>query len=152
MALVIRQGTPSDTDAAYDLIRALAVHENAVNDLKIDAAGFSAAATASPPRLLFLVAELDGAIVGTATYVERFHIWNNSLFLNLDDLYVAPSARGHGIGTALLAALGAEAKSRGIPVKWEVNQDNEAAARLYARMGARISPKGVCWWTPENMA
>jgi len=151
MALIIRQGTHADTDAAYSLIRALAVHEDAVDDLKMDAAGFKAAATASPPLLLFLVAERDGTIVGTATYVERFHIWNNSLFLNLDDLYVAPGARGYGIGTKLLAALGAEAKSRGIPVKWEVNQDNEDAARLYERMGARISQKGICWWAPENI-
>lgn len=152
MTVFIRQGTAEDTRASYELVRALAVHENCVDDLKIDAQGFSAAATANPPRLHFMVAELDGQIVGVATYVERYHIWHDSIFLNLDDLYVSPAARGHGIGTKLLAALGSTAKARGLPVKWEVMKDNEDAIRLYERMGARVSLKGVCWWTPENIA
>lgn len=152
MALVIRPGTPADAAAAYDLIHALAVHENCVDDLKITSEAFAEAASATPARLSFLVAELDGKVVGMTTFVQRFHIWNNSHFLNLDDLYVSPDARGHGIGTKLLAALGALAKAQGMPVKWEVNKDNEGAIRLYERMGARVSIKGVCWWTPENIS
>ncbi len=152
MTVIIREGNAEDTRAAYELIHALAVHENCVDDLKIDAQGFSVAATANPARLHFLVAELEGEIVGVATYVERYHIWNDSTFLNLDDLYVAPSARGHGIGTKLLTILGATAKAKGGPVKWEVMTDNEGAIRLYERMGARVSVKGVCWWTPDNIA
>lgn len=149
MSVIIRQGVPADAGAAFALIHALAVHESCVDDLKIDAQAFEEAAITG--RLDFMIAELENTIVGVVTYVRRFHIWNNSDYLHLDDLFVSPTARGHGVGTKLLAALGQQAKSKGMPVKWEVNQDNEGAIRLYERMGARVSIKGVCWWTPENI-
>lgn len=149
MSVTIRQGTPEDAGAAHALIHALAVHENCADDLKIDAPAFRDAATTG--RLHFMVAELNGEIVGVTTYVRRFHIWNNSDFIHLDDLFVSPDARGHGIGSKLLSAVGRHAKQQNMPVKWEVNTDNEGAIRLYERMGARVSVKGVCWWTPENI-
>jgi GNAT superfamily N-acetyltransferase len=149
---VIRPGrSAADARAAFALIEALAVHEACRDDLKITADAFIAAATGDAPKLRFLVAELDGAIVGVATYIRRFHIWNNSDFLHLDDLYVSAAARGHGIGTRLLTALGQTAKAEGLPVKWEVNAGNAGGLRLYRRIGARVTEKGICWWPPEAL-
>lgn len=150
MTVTIRDGRPEDAATAHTLICALAAHEGAADDLKISAKAFEAAAFASPPRMGFMVADLNGEIVGVVTYVQRFHIWNNSDIFQLDDLYVAPAARGSGVGSDLLLALGHKAKAIGAAVKWEVNADNEGATRLYRRIGARVTPKGVCWWTPDQ--
>ncbi|WP_286831664.1 MULTISPECIES: GNAT family N-acetyltransferase [Kordiimonas] len=151
MTVIIREGRREDAAKAHALIHALAVHENAEPDLKITVDAFEAAAFSAPLRMGFMVAELDGEIVGVVTYVQRFHIWNNSDIFQLDDLYVSPTARGHGVGSLLLDALGAKAKAIGAGVKWEVNADNEGAIRLYKRIGARVTEKGVCWWPPENI-
>lgn len=151
MALNIRDGQRQDAAQAYALVHALAAHEGAEHDLKITAEAFEAAAFSNPPQMGFMVAELDGEIVGTVTYVQRFHIWNNCDIFQLDDLYVLPKARGSGLGRKLLLALGAKAKAIGAGVKWEVNAENEGAIRLYRRIGARVTDKGVCWWTPENI-
>ncbi|HEY1799183.1 MAG TPA: tRNA (adenosine(37)-N6)-threonylcarbamoyltransferase complex dimerization subunit type 1 TsaB [Stellaceae bacterium] len=49
---------------------------------------------------------------------------------------VEPAARGHGLGTRLMGAALAEARWRDIPsVVLEVAADNEAAQRLYRRLG-----------------
>jgi len=151
MTATIREGRRDDAAKAHTLIRALAEYENAEGDLKITAEAFEAAAFSTPPKMGFMVAELEGAIVGVVTYVQRFHIWNNSDIFQLDDLYVSDAARGFGVGSKLLLALGHKAKAIGAAVKWEVNADNEGATRLYRRVGARVTEKGVCWWTPENI-
>ena len=54
----------------------------------------------------------------------------------VDDLYVRPSARGRGAGAGLLAALQADAVTRGVrALHVEVGPDNAIARRLYARAG-----------------
>jgi len=59
----------------------------------------------------------------------------NRRFL-VDGIFVAPHARGHGIGTKLLAALAAEARARGYAeLRLEVIEENTRARALYEREG-----------------
>ena len=54
----------------------------------------------------------------------------------LDGLCVAPDLRGHGLGTALLSAICAEARLRGYPaVRLDVVDTNWRARALYRRLG-----------------
>jgi ribosomal protein S18 acetylase RimI-like enzyme len=56
-------------------------------------------------------------------------------------LWVSASARGRGVGEALVSALQAEAHSRGLSrLVLDVAHANRAAIRLYARMG--FTPTG----------
>jgi ribosomal protein S18 acetylase RimI-like enzyme len=138
--------------AAYALVKALAVHENSLPYLKISEAAFIAAATGDSPDVHILVAaDASLGVIGVATYVTRFHIWNGTRIFELDDLYVSPKARGKGIGTKLLTALAAIAKQQNTAIKWQVNLNNEGAINLYKRLGANFSQTGVCFWRPENM-
>lgn len=60
---------------------------------------------------------------------------DNDRFL-LDGICVAPSARGQGVGTALLAALYQEARLRGYQsVRLDVVDTNQRARALYEREG-----------------
>ncbi|WP_417465092.1 GNAT family N-acetyltransferase [Kordiimonas sp.] len=153
MTVTIRNATSeADLKAAYALITALAAHEDSSHYLKITEAAFTEGALAQPPRFHVVVAEELGAILGVMTYTTRFHIWSGKDVLVLDDLYVAPTARGMGLGNKLLEAIGDIAKRRDLPVKWQVNTDNEGAIRLYKRIGADYSERGICFWRPENIA
>ena len=60
---------------------------------------------------------------------------DNENFL-LDGLCVTPDLRGHGLGTALLSAIAAEARQRGYPaVRLDVVNTNTRARALYRRLG-----------------
>lgn len=59
----------------------------------------------------------------------------NERFL-MDGIFVAPHARGHGIGTALLDAIIAEARTRGYKsIRLDVINTNPRAKALYERHG-----------------
>jgi ribosomal protein S18 acetylase RimI-like enzyme len=61
----------------------------------------------------------------------------NTRFL-MDGLFVAPQARGRGVGTELLAAVAAEARRRGYAeVRLDVVEGNDRARALYEREGFR---------------
>jgi ribosomal protein S18 acetylase RimI-like enzyme len=61
----------------------------------------------------------------------------NARFL-MDGLFVAPSARGRGVGTRLLDAIAAEARARGYrEVRLDVVEENPRARALYERLGYR---------------
>ena len=56
--------------------------------------------------------------------------------LVVDQLAVAPSARGKGVGTLLLEAAEARGRAMGVPMMaLSVISENEGAIRLYERMG-----------------
>jgi len=152
MGIVIRPASSeADYKAAFALVQALAIHEKTAQYFKITEADFAAQATADKPLFQALIACDTDKIVGAATYFRRFHIWNNSDIFILDDLFVLPASRGQGIGTQLLEVLGSQAKQNGIPVKWQVQTENQKAAALYKRMGADIYTSGICWWWPDNI-
>ncbi|WP_210530060.1 GNAT family N-acetyltransferase [Rubellimicrobium arenae] len=56
----------------------------------------------------------------------------------MDGIFVAPEARGQGVGTRLLDAIAAEARARGYhEVRLDVVEDNTRARALYERVGYR---------------
>ena len=58
----------------------------------------------------------------------------------LNDLYVAESARGKGVGRALIEASAAVARERGAHhLEWATALDNHTAQRLYTSTGAERS-------------
>lgn len=152
MTLEIRSVAGKDEIiAAFALVQQLAAHEGASDQLKISEAAFIDAASGPCPHLHILAAFDAGALIGIATYFKRFHIWNGTYILELDDLFVHPEARGKGVGTKLLTTLGKKAKDKGWAVKWQVNANNEKAIALYKRMGANYKTSGLCFWLPENI-
>lgn len=74
--------------------------------------------------------------VGIALLTLRPNVWCDGPVALLDELYVAPEERGHGVGTALLKAAEAECRRRGGELL-EINVDGEDAdaRRFYERHG-----------------
>ncbi|MGB0177315.1 MAG: GNAT family N-acetyltransferase, partial [Owenweeksia sp.] len=91
----------------------------------------------------FLVAEMDGRVVGISLYYPRYSTWNGRCYY-LEDLYIQPEARGMGAGKALLLATVEEAKKAGAGrLDWQVLDWNEGAVRFYESLGAHIEEE---WW------
>jgi len=81
------------------------------------------------------VAVEDGRLVGmVVAHADE----DDTTIANLYAMYVRPSARGRGIGEALVNAQLQWARAEGFSrVRLMVNVDNETATRLYERCGFR---------------
>lgn len=87
-----------------------------------------------------------GNLVGLAHYRPFARPLTATVGGFLDDLFVAPSSRGTGAVDALLAALEAEAATRGWSVvRWVTADDNHRARAKYDQVARRT------WWVTYDM-
>ncbi|MFM2356540.1 MAG: hypothetical protein RLZZ528_2276 [Pseudomonadota bacterium] len=85
-----------------------------------------------------LLAERDGVVVGLVHYLFHRSGWKIEDVCYLQDLFVAPEARGTGAGRALIEAVYAEADRAGAPsVYWLTQEFNYAGRMLYDRVGVK---------------
>jgi len=82
-----------------------------------------------------LVAEKDGQIIGIVHFL--FHrntaMFNDACYLQ--DLFTIESARGQGVGKALILSVYEKAKERGSTrVYWQTHETNEVAKGLYDKV------------------
>ena len=79
-----------------------------------------------------LVAERDGELLGLAHYLYHRSTTSLADSCYLQDLYTVATARGLGIGRALIEAVYAQARQAGAArVYWQTHQTNATAMRLY---------------------
>ena len=84
------------------------------------------------------VAELDGELVGFAHLRQHSDTFTGGPAWFLDDLFTAPAARGHGVATALIAALRAHADANGGgTISWITSDDNLTAQSVYNKVATR---------------
>lgn len=94
-----------------------------------------------------LVALVDGVPQGIAHYRTFARPLSASHGIYLDDLFTSDRARGHGVGSALLARLAEIARDEGATVvRWITADDNATARSLYDRV-AKQTP-----WVTYDLA
>ena len=136
--LNIRPATCADAPLIATLVRELADYEKLLPDAKATAADFLRELEAPNPVIHVLIAEWDGEPAGFALYFFNFSTFVGRPGLYLEDLFVKPALRSHGIGRALLRALARIAKERNCGrMEWAVLDWNEPALRFYKTLGAR---------------
>src|SRR5262249_42862519 len=79
------------------------------------------------------VAEAGGEVAGHVLLTDA-----GEGAASIKRLFVAPAARGHGLGGALFDAACAEAVARGLRPELVVAETDRAAIRLYERGGWRL--------------
>jgi GNAT superfamily N-acetyltransferase len=85
-----------------------------------------------------LTARIDGELVGVAVISFLWALEHGGPAAWLDEVYVDPARRGHGIGKQLIEAAMQVARDNGcIALDLEVDAGHEAAERLYERMEFR---------------
>jgi GNAT superfamily N-acetyltransferase len=84
--------------------------------------------------------DVSGSAVGFATI---FWSWNTLIAARIgvmNDLFVAPEARGTGVADELIAACLEECRAHGAAeLIWQTAKDNARAQRVYDRIGASRS-------------
>ena len=134
--IVVRPLQPSDEAAWPRLWRGyLAFYETTLPET-VYAASFARLTDPMIRDCLGMIALRDGALVGLVHCIVHRHGWRIEDVTYLQDLYVAPEARGTGVGRALIEAIYAEADAAGRPEVYWLTQDfNTVARRLYDRIG-----------------
>jgi len=83
------------------------------------------------------IAERGGRVEGFTVTVIHEGTWTTAPVGYLEDLFVDPAARGHGIGRALIQDLVELGRARGWSrLYWHTRAGNAAARRLYDRFAA----------------
>ncbi len=81
---------------------------------------------------------VDDEQVGMVHYIEHRSCWTTGNYLYLQDLFVATTHRGHGVGRALIEHVYAAAATlKCARVYWLTHETNHAAMKLYDRIADR---------------
>ena len=139
----IRPAVRADVARVFELICELAAFENAREQVGTSPTILERDGFGPVPLYGLLVAEVEGEIVGIALTYVRYSTWKGKR-LWLEDLIVTQSARGRGVGTALLDATIQNARETDCSgVMWQVLDWNESAIAFYRKFGARCDGEWV---------
>jgi GNAT superfamily N-acetyltransferase len=131
MSLQIRTITPADYAQWHGLwAQYLAFYQV---DLAPEVTANTWARALSPGSPMNIrVAFEDDRLLGFAVHMNHPSTWVMGDDCYLEDLFVAPEARGKGVGRALITDLSAIAKAKGWHrLYWHTNEDNTTARKLY---------------------
>jgi GNAT superfamily N-acetyltransferase len=137
-AVTVRAAGPSDVGLIHALIIELATYERAREQVVGTPEMLARELFGPRPSAEALIAELSGEPVAFALFHGTFSTWECRPGLWLEDLYVPPQHRRHGIGQTLLIELARIAVTRGCArLEWTALEWNTPALDFYAKLGAR---------------
>ena len=146
MEHLIRPAHNADVPVILELVRELAVYEREPDAVEATEAMLAEALFGPAPVAACHVAEVAGEVVGFALWFVTFSTWKGRSGLWLEDLFVRPAARGHGLGRALLQALAAVCVDRGYArFEWWVLDWNVDAQGFYRSLGANAEDEWTTW-------
>ena len=101
------------------------------------------------PAAEVLIAYLGDTPAGFALFFHNYSTWLGKRGIYLEDLFVRPAARKHGVGIALFRALAKVALERDCGrVDWAVLNWNELAIDFYKQIGAKAMDE----WTSFRLS
>jgi GNAT superfamily N-acetyltransferase len=137
MPIAIRPATVDDVPLVLSFIRDLAEYERLSHECVATEDGLRRTLFGARPYAECVIASLDAQPAGFALFFHNYSTFLAKPGLYLEDLFVRPAARGHGVGERLLAYLARLALERGCGrLEWWVLDWNEPAIRFYRKLGA----------------
>ena len=135
----IRTATPDDAALVFELVRELAAYEQLSNEVDATAEMLAEALFGPAPRVFCDIAEWQGRGVGFALWFYNFSTFRGRHGIYLEDLFVRPEARGHGLGKLLLANLAKRCVAENLArLEWSVLDWNAPAIAFYKAQGATL--------------
>jgi GNAT superfamily N-acetyltransferase len=136
-SISVRIADRDDVRGVLQLIRELAEYERMLDqviatedDLTAVLFGPRAVATA-------LLVEVNDQVAGFAFFCSAVSTFRCRAGIHLEDFYVRPAFRRHGVGQRLLAALARHAVDSQLAfIEWRVLNWNEPALQFYAKISA----------------
>lgn len=146
----IRIATADDAATIVEMIRGLADYEHELQSVQATPDSIAAQMRSADPPFECLLAEEDGKALGFALFFRAYSTWLATPVLFLEDLFVRPDSRGHGVGGALMRRLAAITLEREWKrIEWLVLDWNTPAQGFYADHGA-VEMKGWQVWGIEG--
>lgn len=132
----IRTARREDAGLVHRLLLDLAAALGKSSDIKSSAADIERFGFGNPPRFEAILA-FDGAeAIGLCVYFYEFSTWRGQPGVYVQDLYVAPAARGRGLGRDLISEVRQRAAEHGARyVKLTVYDRDPAAIAFYHGIG-----------------
>jgi len=138
MDLTIRVATERDVPLILDMIKGLAEYEKLSHEVTATEAGLRESLFGASPSAEVVIASADGEPAGFALFFHNYSTFLGQRGIYLEDLFVRPAWRGHGVGRQLLIHLAQLAVARGCGrLEWAVLDWNEPAIRFYRSVGAQ---------------
>lgn len=135
--ITIRRAGVQDVALILRFIRGLAEYEELTGQLEVDEARLREHLFGERPAAEVLLGAIDGKEVGFALFFQSFSTFLGKPGLYLEDLFVEPDWRHHGVGKSLLLALGALAHERGCGrLEWAVLDWNQPTIDFYLSLGS----------------
>jgi len=135
--LAIRPATIKDAPLLAAMIRELAEFRRLSHELGATEEGITRDGFGAHPKFRAVIAELDGQPVGYALFFEFYSSFQGRAGLFLDDIFVRPAFRKHGVGKALISHVAQIAwNERYFCMRWEVLDWNKQAIDFYNNLGA----------------
>ena len=148
-AATIRSAVPTDADLVVALVRELADYERLLHEVAMNEAMLAQALFGTVPRVFCDIAEWHGEPVGLALWYYSFSSFAGRHGIYLEDLFVRPAFRGHGLGKALLAGLAQRCVDESLArLEWSVLDWNAPAVDFYKGQGAQM----LDGWTRARMS
>jgi GNAT superfamily N-acetyltransferase len=145
----IRPARQADVDFMFTMIVGLAEYEKSPGSVLGTPAMLSHALFAERPHAEAVIAELDGERVGFALFHGTFSTWHCLPGIWLEDFFVLPEHRRHGIGERMFRHVAQIAVDRGCSrFSWSALDWNTPALNFYAKMGAEALDE----WTNHRLS
>ncbi|MBY0491927.1 MAG: GNAT family N-acetyltransferase [Gemmatimonadaceae bacterium] len=144
LSLHLRPATEADVPVIRELIEGLADYERLRHECIATDALLRETLFGPRPYAEVVLAEWNGAVAGFALFFHNYSTFLARPGIYLEDLFVRPAYRGHGIGKALLQHLAQLAMTRQCGrLEWSVLDWNVDAIGFYTKLGARANDE----WT-----
>ncbi len=151
MAAMTPPGSPEigpararDVPLILELINELAAFEQLQDQVVATEATLHESLFGARPGAEAVIARIGGEAAGFALFFHNFSTFLGRRGLYLEDLFVRPAFRGHGIGRHLLVHLARLALERGCGrLEWAVLDWNRPARDFYEALGAEANPAWV---------
>lgn len=135
--LAIRPATAHDAALLSSMIHELAEFEHLGHEVSITEEDILREGFGPQPKFRTVIAEWNSEPVAYALFFPFFSSFQGRPGLFLDDIFVRPAFRQHGIGKALLAHVAKIAwEEKFFCMRWEVLDWNKQAIDFYDGLGA----------------
>jgi GNAT superfamily N-acetyltransferase len=148
LSLAIRHAVPGDAALIVRLIADLAAYEKLSHEAVASEADIARDLFGASPRVFCEIAEWQGSPVGFALWFYTYSTFQGRHGIWLEDIFVEPEARGHGIGKALLKELAQRCVTEGLGrLEWWVLDWNAPSIEFYKGQGGVLQDE----WTKVRL-
>jgi GNAT superfamily N-acetyltransferase len=137
MSVTVRVASPADAPLILQFIRDLAEYERLLHEVEATEEDVRRDLFGENPRAFCEIAEAAGQPVGFALWFYNYSTFRGRAGIYLEDLFVAPAARGLGAGKALLRRLAQRCVEADLGrLEWAVLDWNQPSIEFYDSLGA----------------